>query len=63
MPAKAGPDLFGGVGGGWFGARLGSIAKVYHSRRAGSSGTNEVMICRLMSVMCGGSDWLVVVSM
>lgn len=38
----------------------GSVAKVHHSRRAGSSGTNEMMICRLMMVVvCGGSDWLV----
>lgn len=39
----------------------GSVAKVHHSRRAGSSGTNEMMICRLMMVvLCGSSDnWLV----
>lgn len=38
----------------------GSVAKVHHSRRAGSSGTNEMMICRLlMLVLFGGGDWLV----
>ena len=32
----------------WFvvGMVRGSVAKVHHSRRAGSSGTNEMMICR-----------------
>lgn len=47
----------------------GSIAKVHHSRRAGSSGTNEMMICRLMMFVwcavvvigwlnCGVPIWL-----
>lgn len=40
----------------------GSVAKVHHSRRAGSSGTNEMMICRLVVLVVllfDGSDWLV----
>lgn len=46
--AKAGPKLFGG--GVVVGVVRGSVAKVHHSRRAGSSGTNEMMICRLDDV-------------
>lgn len=52
---------------GWLvGLVRGSIAKVHHSRRAGSSGTNEMMICRLMMFVwcavvvigCGVPIWL-----
>lgn len=48
LRAEAGPKLFGGV---VVGVVRGSVAKVHHSRRAGSSGTNEMMICRLLMLM------------
>lgn len=55
--AEAGPKLFGGV---VVGVVRGSVAKVHHSRRAGSSGDQRDDDLSVdVDGVFGGSNWLV----